>query len=36
MLTFEKQVLGFYVTSNPLSHYAEDINIFSTCSMSEP
>ncbi len=32
MLTFEKQVLGFYVTSNPLSQHAEDINIFSTCN----
>ncbi|MFC1760987.1 DNA polymerase III subunit alpha [Planctomycetota bacterium] len=32
MLTYEKQVLGFYVTSNPLSHHAEDINIFSTCN----
>ena len=30
MLAFEKQVLGFYVTSNPLSHYAETINLYST------
>ncbi|MHC4212559.1 MAG: DNA polymerase III subunit alpha, partial [Planctomycetota bacterium] len=30
MLSFEKQVLGFYVTSNPLSHYAEIIDIYST------
>ncbi|MHC4259493.1 MAG: OB-fold nucleic acid binding domain-containing protein, partial [Planctomycetota bacterium] len=32
MLVFEKQVLGFYVTSNPLSHCAEEINIFSTAN----
>ncbi|MBW8038396.1 MAG: DNA polymerase III subunit alpha [Planctomycetes bacterium] len=30
MLAFEKQVLGFYVTSNPLSHHAETINLYST------
>ena len=30
MLTFEKQVLGFYVTSNPLSQHAEVINDYST------
>jgi len=30
MLAYEKQVLGFYVTSNPLSHHAETINIYST------
>ncbi len=30
MLTFEKQVLGFYVTSNPLSQHAEAINDYST------
>jgi len=29
MLMYEKEVLGFYVTSNPLSHCAETINIFS-------
>ncbi len=29
MLMYEKDVLGFYVTSNPLSHCAETINIFS-------
>jgi DNA polymerase-3 subunit alpha len=34
MLTYEKQVLGFYVTSNPLSQHAEDINIFSTVNTS--
>jgi DNA polymerase-3 subunit alpha len=30
MLTFEKEVLGFYVTSNPLSQHAEAINDYST------
>jgi len=35
MLTYEKQVLGFYVTSNPLSHHAETINIFSTHNSSQ-
>lgn len=30
MLAFEKQVLGFYVTSNPLSHHAEEIADYST------
>jgi DNA polymerase-3 subunit alpha len=30
MLAYEKEVLGFYVTSNPLSHHAETINIYST------
>ena len=30
MLAFEKQVLGFYVTSNPLSQHAEEINDYST------
>ena len=35
MLAFEKEVLGFYVTSNPLSHHAETINIFSNCNTSE-
>jgi len=32
MLAYEKQVLGFYVTSNPLSHYAETINLYSTAN----
>jgi len=32
MLAYEKEVLGFYVTSNPLSHHAETINIFSSCN----
>jgi DNA polymerase-3 subunit alpha len=35
MLAFEKQVLGFYVTSNPLSHYAETINLYSTHNSSQ-
>jgi DNA polymerase-3 subunit alpha len=30
MLAFEKEVLGFYVTSNPLSQHAEAINDYST------
>lgn len=30
MLAKEKEVLGFYVTSNPLSRYAEMIDIYST------
>ncbi len=30
MLTYEKEVLGFYVTSNPLSKYADTIEIYST------
>ncbi len=35
MLAYEKEVLGFYVTSNPLSHHAEMINIYSTRNTSE-
>jgi len=35
LLAYEKEVLGFYVTSNPLSHYAETINIYSTRNTSE-
>jgi DNA polymerase-3 subunit alpha len=35
MLVFEKQVLGFYVTSNPLSHHAETINLYSTHNSSK-
>jgi len=35
MLVFEKQVLGFYVTSNPLSHYAEVISLYSTLNTSQ-
>jgi len=34
MLNYEKQVLGFYVTSNPLAHCAEQINIYSTIDTS--
>jgi DNA polymerase-3 subunit alpha len=34
MLAYEKQVLGFYVTSNPLSHHAETINVYSTHNSS--
>ena len=30
MLAYEKEVLGFYVTSNPLSHHAEVLDIYST------
>ncbi len=35
MLAYEKQVLGFYVTSNPLSHHAETISIYSTHNISQ-
>ena len=35
MLVYEKEVLGFYVTSNPLSHHAETISIYSTRNTSE-
>jgi len=35
MLAYEKAVLGFYVTSNPLSHHAETINIYSTHNSSQ-
>jgi len=35
MLAFEKSVLGFYVTSNPLSHYAETISLYSTADSSQ-
>ncbi|UCE98705.1 MAG: DNA polymerase III subunit alpha [Planctomycetota bacterium] len=35
MLTYEKQVLGFYITSNPLSHHAETINLYSTLNTSQ-
>jgi len=34
MLTFEKEVLGFYVTSNPLSKHAETISVYSTSNTS--
>ncbi len=35
MMAFEKQVLGFYVTSNPLSHHAETISLYSTHNSSQ-
>ncbi|MGD8501157.1 MAG: DNA polymerase III subunit alpha [Phycisphaerales bacterium] len=35
MLAYEKEVLGFYVTSNPLSHHAETINVYSTHNSSQ-
>jgi DNA polymerase-3 subunit alpha len=35
MLTYEKDVLGFYVTKNPLSKYAETIDIYSTTNTGE-
>ena len=35
MLAFEKQVLGFYVTSNPLSQHAEMVNIYSTTNTAK-
>ncbi len=34
MLTYEKQVLGFYITSNPLSKHAETISFYSTVDSS--
>jgi DNA polymerase-3 subunit alpha len=35
MLAYEKEVLGFYVTSNPLSHCAEMIDIYSSHNSSK-
>ena len=35
MLAYEKEVLGFYVTSNPLSHHAESINAYSSRNSSQ-
>ncbi|OHB55572.1 MAG: DNA polymerase III subunit alpha [Planctomycetes bacterium GWF2_50_10] len=35
MLAFEKDVLGFYVTSNPLSKHAMDINAYSNVHVAE-
>ena len=35
MLAYEKEVLGFYVTSNPLSHCAETINVYSTVNTTQ-
>ena len=34
MLAYEKQVLGFYVTSNPLSKHADTISIYSSANTS--
>jgi DNA polymerase-3 subunit alpha len=34
MLAYEKEVLGFYVTSNPLSHHAEEIRDYSSTDTS--
>ncbi len=35
MLAYEKQVLGFYVTSNPLSHHAEEIADYSSMNTGQ-
>lgn len=35
LLAYEKEVLGFYVTSNPLSHCAEKIDVYSTHNASQ-
>jgi len=35
MLAYEKEVLGFYVTSNPLSHCADTIDAYSTTNTSQ-
>jgi DNA polymerase-3 subunit alpha len=35
MLTYEKEVLGFYVTSNPLSRHADVINAYSKVNTAE-
>lgn len=35
MLMYEKEVLGFYVTSNPLSKHAEQIAAYSTVNTSQ-
>ncbi len=35
MLKYEKDVLGFYVTSNPLSRHAETIGAYSNCHTNE-
>jgi DNA polymerase-3 subunit alpha len=34
MLAYEKEVLGFYVTSNPLSHHAQTIDVYSSTDTS--
>lgn len=35
MLQYEKEVLGFYVTSNPLSRHADMISVYSTANTSQ-
>ncbi len=35
MLNYEKQVLGFYVSMNPLSKFAEQIQTYTNCHTSE-
>jgi len=35
MLSYEKQVLGFYVTSNPLSRHADTIEIYSNINTAQ-
>jgi len=35
MLVYEKDVLGFYVTSNPLSNHAEEIRAYSSADTSK-
>ncbi len=35
MLLYEKEVLGFYVTSNPLSKYADMIDIYSSANTGQ-
>ena len=35
MLTYEKSVLGFYVTMNPLSKYADTIEVYSTSNTAK-
>ena len=35
LLAYEKAVLGFYVTSNPLSHHAELIDVYSHANTAE-
>ena len=35
MLAYEKEVLGLYVTKNPLSKHADTISVYSTANTSE-
>ncbi len=35
VLSFEKEVLGFYVTGHPLAKYEKDITRLSTCSLNQ-